>query len=100
MQNLSRRRNALSLDEAEALAIGALSFLASEEHRLASFLYQTGLSPADLRREAGSTELLAGVLDFIAADELLLLVFAAEQRIDPTRILHARHLLLPDRSAD
>jgi hypothetical protein len=90
-----RKRQALSRDDAETLAIAALGFLAGEEHRLAQFLHMTGLAPADLRREAGSVEFLAGVLDFVAADESLLLVFATEQRIDPTAVMTARHLLMP-----
>jgi hypothetical protein len=98
MQSLSRKRRALSRDEAEALAISALSFLASEEHRLASFLHVTGMNPGDLRREAESVGFLAGVLDFITADESLLLVFGTEQHIDPALVMEARHLLLPDRA--
>ena len=98
MQNLSRKRRVLSRDEAEALAISALSFLASEEHRLASFLHLSGMSPKDLRREAGSVAFLAGVLDFITSNESLLLVFGTEQHIDPALVMEARHVLLPDRA--
>ena len=100
MQIVSRKRQALSREEAERLAISALSFLAGEEHRLARFLHLTGLSPADLRREAGSVEFLAGVLDFIAADESMLLVFATEQHIDPASVMMAAHLLLPREAND
>jgi hypothetical protein len=96
MQSISRKRQALGREEAEELAIAVLGFLAGEEHRLASFLVATGLSPDDLRRQMGSVELLAGVLDFIAADESLLLVFAAERRIDPAAVMTARHVLLPE----
>jgi hypothetical protein len=96
MQTYPRKRQAMSRDEAERLAISALSFLAGEEHRLAGFLMTTGLSPADLRSQMGSAEFLAGVVDFIAADESLLLVFATEQRIDPTAVMTARQLLMPE----
>lgn len=96
MQPLSRKRHPLSRDEAEALAIDALGFLAGEENRLAAFLQASGLAPADLRRAAGSVEFLAGVLDFLAADESLLLVFASARHIAPETVLHARQNLLPD----
>ncbi len=96
MRNVSQKRHALSRDEAETLAIAALTFLAGEEHRLALFLQLTGMSPADLHREAGSPEVLVGVLDFITADELLLLVFASANHVDPAQVLMARQRLLPD----
>jgi uncharacterized protein DUF3572 len=96
MQPMSRKRHPLSRDEAEALAIDALGFLAAEENRLAAFLQASGLAPADLRCEAGSVEFLAGVLDFVAADESLLLVFASERHLAPETVVIARRKLLPD----
>ena len=98
MQSFTKKRHSLSRDEAETLAIAALGFLAGEEHRIIGFVHLTGLSPADLRRAAGSPEFLTGVLDFIAADESLLLVFASEQRIDPTEVMMARRQLMPEAS--
>jgi hypothetical protein len=95
-QPLFKKRHSVSHEEAERLAIAALGFLAGEEHRLIGFLQLTGMSPADLRREAGSPEFLAGVLDFIAGDESLLLVFASEQRIDPADVMMARRQLSPE----
>lgn len=96
MTSSPRKRHSLSREEAEALAIDTLSFLAEDANRLASFLRMTGLSLADVRAQAGSAEFLAGVLDFVAADESLLLVFATERRIDPTAVMMARRSLLPD----
>jgi hypothetical protein len=96
MQPTPKKRARLSRDEAETLAIDALSFLGEDAGRLAAFLATTGLGPADLRAQARSVAFLAGVLDFIASDESLLLVFASERRIDPASVLSARRLLLPD----
>jgi hypothetical protein len=98
MQHPPRKRTALSRDDAEALAIDTLSFLGEDPTRLAGFLTTTGLGPADLRRQAGSVEFLAGVLDFVASDESLLLVFASERHIDPATVMTARHLLMPEAS--
>jgi Protein of unknown function (DUF3572) len=100
MQRFSTKPASLGRDEAETLAIQALGFIAGEDHRLVSFLELTGLSPADLRRAATSPGFLAGVLDFIAADESLLLVFAAEQHIDPALVMRGRHVLLPGGAGD
>jgi Protein of unknown function (DUF3572) len=96
MSSPPRKRHLLSHEEAEALAIDTLSFLAEDPNRLAGFLRATGLSIADVRSQAGSAEFLAGVLDFVAADESLLLVFASERRIDPATVMAARRSLLPN----
>lgn len=96
MQPFPKKRTSVSREDAETLAIAALGFLAGEENRLAHFMIATGLSPADLRKQAGSIEFLAGVLDFLAADESLLLVFASEQHIPPETVLAARQKLMPD----
>jgi hypothetical protein len=96
------RNSALSArerEQAEALSISALSFLASEEARLFAFLDATGLDPGSLREAASSPGFLLAVLEHVAADESLLLAFTANENIDPSAILRAREKLagpLPD----
>ena len=72
--------------EPEALAVEALSFLASDEDRLGDFLAATGLTRDTLRHAAGEPGFLAGVLDHIGADEALLLAFASHQGVDPEQV--------------
>lgn len=79
--------------DAEVLAIDALAFLASDVERLGRFLALTGLSPENIREAARSRHFMASVLDHLAADESLLLAFAANQGIDPSRVLRARESL-------
>lgn len=76
-------------DEAESLAIQALSFIAGDPERLGRFLAATGIGPAGLRTAAREPHFLAGVLDHIAADERLLVAFAAESATDPRAIARA-----------
>ena len=71
---------------AEAIAISGLGFIGQDGERLGKFLNATGVNPADLRELAGSSEFLASVLDFLAQDESLLLVFTSENSIDPELI--------------
>lgn len=78
---------------AEELAIAALGFIAAEPERLGRFLAITGLGPDSIRDAAREPRFLAGVLDHIAADESLLLAFAAEHEIDPDTLMRARELL-------
>lgn len=72
-------------EEAEALAIDALGFLAEDVERLGRFLALTGLDPSRLREAARAPGFFASVLDHLAGDESLLLAFCANRRHDPAR---------------
>jgi hypothetical protein len=80
-------------DAAEALAIQALSFIASDGERLGRFLATTGIGPAEIRAASAQPEFLSGVLEYLASDERLLSAFAAESNIGPETVDKARHLL-------
>lgn len=82
-----------SRKSAEALAIQALSFIAADPERLGRFLAATGIGPGDIRAAAREPLFLAGVLDHIAADEKLLLGFAAGAKSDPQAIVRAQYAL-------
>jgi len=73
----------------EALAIGALGFLAAEPSRLQRFLALSGLGPHNLRQAAADAGFLAAVLDYVASDEALLVAFAARQGYDPAAVARA-----------
>lgn len=84
------RDNGGSRENAEALAIAALSFLAEDSDRLGAFLALSGLGPESLRAASGDPDFLAGVLDHVVSDEKLLLDFAAHQNVDPFVVTRAR----------
>ena len=90
---ISKRR--LESDEAEAIAVRALSFLAADPARLARFLDLTGLRPDTLRAAAREPHFLLRVLDHVAEDEALLVAFASDQEIAPERVAAAHQLLRP-----
>ena len=73
----------------ELIAIGALGFLAEDPARLSRFLDITGLNPATLREAAREPRFLASVLDYLMADESLMLAFAAHQGTSPETIAAA-----------
>lgn len=83
-------------DEAEKLALTALAFLAGDGQRLTRFLQLTGIAPDRLLTDAGQTATLVAVLEHLASDESLLLVFASSANIDPAEILPALELLRGD----
>lgn len=84
---------AFSNDNAAALALRALVFLAQDPDRIARFLGATGLDAADLRGLVGETGFQLALLDHLAGDETLLLAFAQETRTPPDEIGHARRAL-------
>ncbi len=86
-------RASLTMEMAEAVAVQGLAFLAAEPVHLARFLTLTGLAPDQVRAHAQSPEFLAAVLEHLANDESLLLVFAANASIDPQTIAPAVALL-------
>jgi hypothetical protein len=79
--------------DAQAIAIDALAFLAGDAERLERFMALTGLSPETIRQAARSPHFMTAVLDHLAADESLLLAFAANQGLDPAHVLKARESL-------
>ena len=54
------------------------------------FLAMTGIGPDSLRAAAREPQFLLGVLDHLAADEPLLLAFAAENSIPANAVIKAR----------
>jgi hypothetical protein len=61
------------------------------------FLQATGVTLDDLRREAGSARVLTAVLDHLAQDESLLLVFTSSIALPPEDLGRARDMLANDR---
>lgn len=96
-----KKASTTSQDHAESIAIAALAFIAGDPDRLGHFLASTGMGPADIRTAAREPLFLAGVIGHIAADEQLLLAFAAEIGLPPAAIDHARKTLAgPDWERD
>jgi hypothetical protein len=87
------RSAAARRDAAEALAVAALGFLATEPEQLGRFLASSGIGPDAIRDAARQTGFLTGVLDHFATDEALLLAFAHQQQIDPAEVERARAAL-------
>ena len=80
-------------EAAQALAVAALSFLASEPEHLGGFLAATGIGPNEIREASHDPNFLGGVLDHLSSDETLLIAFAQQHGIDPGEIERARAAL-------
>jgi hypothetical protein len=78
---------------AEILGLEALGWLAGEPDGLERFLRASGADEADLRRFAGERHQLAAILEFLLANEDLLLRFCESGSKRPMDV-HAAHRLL------
>lgn len=76
--------------EALAIAIGALSYFATEPKIMDRFFALTGVEATSLRDAAGTPGFVTGVLDFVLSDEALLEAVAAEQETSPAAIADVR----------
>lgn len=80
-------------ENAQILALRALAWLAAEEDRIGPFLAHSGVAPGALGAQAGDAEFLAAVVDYLLADEGMLLAFAAEAGEKPEALMLARTAL-------
>jgi hypothetical protein len=80
-------------DSAESLALQALGWLAGQDEAFGAFLAHAGSDAGEIRARAAEPEVLGSVLDFLLADEPLLLQFCAEAGVKPEAPMRARALL-------
>lgn len=86
-------RTSMTPDAAQTLALKALGFLANSEGALDRLMEQSGVDRGTLRERAGDADMLTSLLDFLLADEGLLVSFCEEESIDPRAVHMARHVL-------
>ncbi|RMF08085.1 MAG: DUF3572 family protein [Alphaproteobacteria bacterium] len=75
---------------AETTALRAVAFIVADEAARAGLLRMTGIGPDNLRHGLDDPAVLAGVLEFLLANEPRLLSFCRENGLDP-RLPAAAH---------
>ena len=80
-------------DQAATLALKGLAYLANSEGALNKFLDLSGAGRGTLRTRADEPEFLVSLLDFMLANEALLMGFCGEESIDVRAVHMARHVL-------
>ena len=80
-------RSSTAVEDGQDLAVEALMFLAGDPSRLDRFLAATGLGPHNLRQAATDPGFSLAVLDYLAADERLVVAFAAETDRAPEDVM-------------
>jgi len=87
-------------NEAETIALNALSFLVSNETRLERFMSLSGMDASALKDNASDPSFLAGILDYLLQDETLVYMFAEEYNLSPALPATARRTLLGGHTGD
>ncbi len=80
-------------DLAATTALNGLAYLVGSGEGLDRFLSLSGIDPATLRARVDETDFLVSVLDFLLADEELLVGFCDTTSIDVRAVHMARHIL-------
>jgi hypothetical protein len=93
MRDSLKSKQSTGPDSARSLAVSALAFIAADSDRLSRFLSLTGLGPHNLRTAAADPAFLGSVLDYLAADEELLVAFAADADLKPEAVARAHDAL-------
>jgi hypothetical protein len=93
-------RPALPRSEKAALSVTALAdtclgFLAENPEELLGFMQYAGLDPSTLRASVGSPALERGLIDYVAANESILLAVCANSGLTPEQFMHVWHRINP-----
>lgn len=84
-----KNTSSYSSDDANDLAVRALTFVAQDESHLSSFLNITGWTPATLSSPDTQSAILVSALEYLMSEEDILLTFAANSGIEPGDISKA-----------
>jgi hypothetical protein len=87
------REAKLTREDAETLAIRAVGFLAAREDLFLRFVTLTGMTVDQVRGQLAEPAVLGAVLDFVLADEALVLALVQELDVAPELPARARRLL-------
>ncbi len=93
MRDSLKKMQSANPDSARSMAVSALAFIAADPDRLSRFLAITGLGPDNLRTVAADPAFLGSVLDYLVADEALLVEFAADAGLKPEAVARAHDTL-------
>ena len=79
----------MTYEEAETIALQSLTYILSNRESRTTFLDKTGLDEIILRERLKDIDHLAGVLDYLSADEQLLSDFCTKSDVSPISAMQA-----------
>ncbi len=85
--------NKYKIQQAEDMAIKALSFIGEDDDRMYRFFSLTGFDSNNIAEMIKDTAFQAGILDYLLSHEPDLIDFAKWANIDPMLPMQIRHML-------
>jgi Protein of unknown function (DUF3572) len=82
----SHKRAKVNREEAEAIAICALTYLSETPELMQRFLALSGIEASGIREAASEPHFFAGVLKFFLAHEPTLMAFCAARELEPQTV--------------
>jgi hypothetical protein len=86
-------RGRITLEEAKTTALNVLGYLADSPESLQRLMDQSGLDSSTIRKRAADRDFLCAVMDFLMADEGLLVDFCQSTNTEPRAVQMACHVL-------
>ncbi|MGI9392207.1 MAG: DUF3572 domain-containing protein [Parvibaculales bacterium] len=80
-------------EDAEILGLLLLTYIAGNEDLFSRFQALSGLDTASLKERANCSETLAGIMDFVMAEEKAIEDFCTKNNISNETLIEARNLL-------
>lgn len=80
---------------AQGIAEACLDYLVEDPSRLAAFMTASGIGPDELRAQAGTAALDAGILDWVAHNEAALTGVCQAAGFSPEAVMRAYYRLNP-----
>jgi hypothetical protein len=100
MRDSSKALQSAKAEFGRSVAVSALTFLGADAERLRKFLDVTGLGPHNLRGAAKDPAFYASVLEYLVADEPLLVRFAVDAGLEPEAVARAHQALCGPTESD
>lgn len=79
----------MHIENAKSLALGALTFILSEDELRDRFLALSGMDADDMRKRIEETDFMASVLEFLLSHEPDLLAFSEYSKENPEHVIVA-----------
>jgi hypothetical protein len=83
------KRSKITKEEAESIAISALTYLSETPELMQRFLALSGIEASGIREAAAEPHFFAGVLKFFLAHEPTLMAFCEARGIEPQSVSNA-----------
>jgi Protein of unknown function (DUF3572) len=85
----TQKRSGLTPEQAEMLAVSALSYLSETPELMQRFLSLSGIEASNIRQAAAEPHFFAGILKFFLAHEPSLMELCAARNLDPQDVSQA-----------